>query len=117
MMFVDSITSNQVYLAVMKGESEPYELYAAMKLPETFVEQSLGDRPVDRLLAELIQLLDHENPRVRRFAVLCLRHTVTGKDGLTWEEYEPDEQKFLTKWRSWWDDNCDSVVRSSLDKS
>lgn len=53
---------------------------------------------------ELMKLIDHDNPRVRRFVVSSLNHTVNDVDGPTWEQFQRDEGTFINRWKTWWKD-------------
>lgn len=51
---------------------------------------------------ELVKLLDHDDQRLRYWAVECLTRTVENEDYPGWPQFKTEEPAILLNWRTWW---------------
>jgi hypothetical protein len=65
----EAFKADDVYVVMLKGDKEPFEMFAAMRATETIVEPSYGDKPGDRFLAELAAMCASDDPKLHRIAV------------------------------------------------
>jgi hypothetical protein len=54
---------------MLRGNTAPYEMFAAMKAVDAVVEPTFGKKPVDRLLAELVAMWKSNDPKMRVAAI------------------------------------------------
>jgi hypothetical protein len=62
---VDAVKAGEVYLVMLRGETAPYEMFAAMKAVDAVVEPRFGPKPGDRLLAELVAMWESNDRGLR----------------------------------------------------
>ncbi|MCA9016802.1 MAG: hypothetical protein KDA77_15825, partial [Planctomycetaceae bacterium] len=65
----DRVQAGEVYLVMLRGNSEPYQLFAAMKAVDSIVEPTLGTKPGDRLMTELLAMCKSKDLTMRIAAV------------------------------------------------
>lgn len=60
-----AVETGGVYVVMLRGDAAPYEMYAAMRALDGVVDPVFGERPGDRLLAELVAMSGSDDARVR----------------------------------------------------
>lgn len=66
---VDAVKAGEVYVVMLRGESPPYQMFAAMKAVDAVVEPTFGTKPGDRLMAELVAMWKSNDARMRIAAI------------------------------------------------
>ena len=66
---IDRVRSGKVYLVMLLGDNAPYRMFAAMKAVDAIVEPTLGTKPGDRLMAELLAMCKSKDVTMRIAAV------------------------------------------------
>jgi len=65
----DAVQEGEVYVAMLRGDGPPYQLFAAMKAVDGIVEPTLGTKPGDRLMAELLAMCKSNDLTMRIAAI------------------------------------------------
>ncbi len=66
---VDAVKADEVYVVMLRGETAPYEMFAAMKAVDAVVEPTFGAKPGDRLMAELVAMWRSKDASMRIAAI------------------------------------------------
>lgn len=66
---VNAVKAGEVYVVMLRGETPPYEMFAAMKAVDAVVEPEFGAKPGDRLMAELVAMWRSKDASMRIAAI------------------------------------------------
>lgn len=74
-LMLNDIKAGNVYVVLLNGQTEPYEMLTAMRAVEQVVEPEFGLDPGDRLLAELVAMwktddADMHLPAIRQIGIM-----------------------------------------------
>jgi hypothetical protein len=66
---LNGVKAGEVYIVMLQGEGPPYQALAAMRAMEAVVEPTLGTKPGDRLLAEMVAMCKSNEAPMRLAAL------------------------------------------------
>ncbi len=79
---VDAVKAGEVFVVMLRGETEPYEMFSAMRAVDAVVEPRFGRTPGDRMLAELAAMWKSNDPglRIRAIEQIGIMRDTRGSD-------------------------------------